>query len=768
MERQETETAADGSFVFPRLPQGKFRIDVSAPGIGPVWKEDVSPGPEQVRITMDRDAGTRFKGTVVDYQTSAPVSDYVATTGYEGHNEERVEKDKSGTFTVTGLNANVGFRITVSKPGFTKIVRTYERNNLKDLKNVEDTFVLGPGGTVRGRLVDNAKKPLPAIPIVIVRKEPGFASQNVGRTETDTEGRFEARNLMPGSWQVCIGDQSVEEFSHDKLAPVQLDHGKVVDIGQIVVTEKSKYSRLFGELLRAPGYKPVANCRIFYGDGENEHAQEVLTDRDGRFDVKIRGTYTRASIPQYGLWGDLGCETSGCLILLGSGRIHGVVKRGGKPVSNGHVSLGYHDANLEIHKQELGPPPWRNSETLQYEKKLGPDGGYEFPCVFAGTSEIEVYTPNEKGDMYNRTKKKVEVPVSGDVQADFDLEGGISGKVVDGQGSPVSDVIVSVQDGRGDLDLEHSNLTARTDGNGCFSFQVLPDSAGKYTLGALKKGFGMTVVKGVEFSSEKKATPIQIKLDPSVAGTIEFAVPSDKGSSPSPQLILHGDGWSYNSSEAGADGTMAIKGVPPGKYQLDIFAGSWGITRDVEVFAGQTARVAGAEHKGGTFIWTLAEKSPERLRLCYVFVKQVGVPDDGKQHMYPLSAAGVCRIDDLPPGSWHAELKEMNTVYAEADVVVRPGATTEKTTNVDTQAYQDKLNATKPAYMEALRNQGRPDFESIMREREAQWQEYKKKNPNGDMASFARETSGQLRQQLDRAHARPQPPKPLVTPTPFR
>lgn len=176
-----------------------------------------------------------------------------------------------------------------------------------------------------------------------------------------------------------------------------------------------------------------------------------------------------------------------------------------------------------------------------------------------------------------------------DVQLVLDVQGGISGVVVDDKGNAVPEVQVNAfldmwgSGGAADMALAGMS-TATTDGAGAFTIHGLPD--GQYKLWAARNAAsrrdwgkdGVTAKVGDKSVRIVLASP----------GVLKGVVKIDGQSTPPKSALVE---VGYNAWQAaGADGAFTVGDLSPGQYEVTVRGPEFAqlIKHDVKIEAGQT------------------------------------------------------------------------------------------------------------------------------------------------------------------------------------
>jgi protocatechuate 3,4-dioxygenase beta subunit len=440
-----TRTGPDGAFRFTGIYPGLVALSARTPLYRPaVQRGIVVGGSEPLRLHFPREPALTLEGRVVLDGTQAdPLAG--ATVRATPQRDDRVrlhavphvtETRADGTFELSGLSAGV-HRLEIAHPQRSTAIRTVS----VDGRAAPLAVKLSPRVAVRGRLIGAE---LVSTELLLVTQ-----ARERARTRTDTGGRFE----FPGTYSagpatLVLQERAIcFEQTSDRRVVLELD-------GAAVSLAVAPALLLTGDVGDA-GNQPIQGVEVFV---ESEWMPGIdllrepaaVTDEDGRYQLHVglqaapellfrhpAFAATMVRLPRHAS----GMQQT--VTLHPPSRIAGVVRRDGKPLPAAIVHL---------------PPdgPTRAWSTT------GPDGAFALHGIPPGEHQILV-----------RYGTLTEFSASATVLPGLDTEHlvltvppgrSLAGRVVDGQGQPLPDVLVSV-----DAPLA---LYVATDAGGRFTLDV--------------------------------------------------------------------------------------------------------------------------------------------------------------------------------------------------------------------------------------------------------------------------------------------------------
>ncbi len=283
-------TGEDGAFAIPRLPSGRYRLNVAARGyvrrLGGEhgdwrsYQDEVETGDKPVRLVLEKTG--RIEGRIVDTNTGAPIPVYEIEFAYG----PMVRPDSSSSMRRTYLEPEGRFSLEVDTrakyvvaraEGFapkSKAIRVGPDENLRDI-----VLALSPAPVFEGRTLDPDGAPLPFahlyFPFGDDEREFHFAEEVDIFLSSDAQGGIVLDHFAPGSYR--IGCFSPGFLRAQQTIEVKPDQGGTVEWR---VRHGGKISGRF-----TYAGKPVADTRI---ELRNNRAgvmfnRETFTDANGEY-----------------------------------------------------------------------------------------------------------------------------------------------------------------------------------------------------------------------------------------------------------------------------------------------------------------------------------------------------------------------------------------------------------------------------------------------------------------------------------------------------
>ena len=224
-------TDRNGRFVIEGLEDVRYELFAQKEGMAPLRRGGVTPGPDEVRLTLAAQGGVR--GWVTDAATGAPVTSFSVGRGgrgLPGLDPEALLRSggvgpvehPDGEFTLDGLDPGT-HELTFKADGYVKQAVTVD---VPSGDVVEVTVTLENGGALEGVVVDAQGKPVAGarvtegngesgdstIAVMIVADDSGEETSTVtlgeGGVTTDADGRFLLTGLAPGKVDLTISHRA--------------------------------------------------------------------------------------------------------------------------------------------------------------------------------------------------------------------------------------------------------------------------------------------------------------------------------------------------------------------------------------------------------------------------------------------------------------------------------------------------------------------------------------------------------------------------------
>jgi len=585
--RSEAVTDGRGAFRIEGLGARPATLLVRAPGFGPVRRESVRPGS---RVEVYLFAGPTLRGSVRD-EAGKAVAGATVRVFAEGWNASppAEETDAAGRFVLAGVDAGeywatarAGSRATAVAP-----VTIGREDAVLDL-------VVGDGGFVAGRVVDEAGRPLAGVrlrpEVLDGRGLPAVVSQSMA-AESAADGTFALGPLQAGTIGVGFARRGyaparvtamVRSRDSTDLRDVTLEAGLSIR-GRVRGRDRVGIA---GALLRAEA------------EGGEADAVEGETEADGAFELSgLRPAGYSITAQAAGFAAGHARATAGGdpveIVLSRGGSITGrVVDAAGEPLAGASV-LG------EAEGDDAGEP-----RSFWVTTGDGGDGRFATSDSAPGAYVLRVRAAGV-GEA-SRTGVKVVAGQTTDVGTIVLERGGaVVGTVVDadGQGIPGATAI-AVRD----LHTRSSeDPKAETDAAGAFEIRgVRP---GKVEVEVRHPAFVRGRASGVDVDPERDPTPVRIVL--MRGGRIEGRGRHRDGRPFADGRVmlasLDGGGLGGEPTPTLPDGSFVAEHVPAGRVQVSlltrvsshpsiggppgmtILAGA--VSREVEVREGETVSV---------------------------------------------------------------------------------------------------------------------------------------------------------------------------------
>ncbi|HET6201325.1 MAG TPA: carboxypeptidase regulatory-like domain-containing protein [Planctomycetota bacterium] len=219
---QRFDGASDGRYVFGGLEPGRYALlaSTSAHAQGYSSEFEISKGQRVTNVDIALTAGGRLVGRLVDGKTSKGVAGATLTTRDNGYQDNpfveifrpflvtnvsssSIRTGSDGSYVVDHLMPGT-YQVEIDHPSYTKkyvkdlVVQEGKETPVSDI-------AMFPGATIRGVAVSAGGAPLAQAQVTVrpsANSTPATPTQR--QIRTDANGRFLARNLPPGEYDVSV------------------------------------------------------------------------------------------------------------------------------------------------------------------------------------------------------------------------------------------------------------------------------------------------------------------------------------------------------------------------------------------------------------------------------------------------------------------------------------------------------------------------------------------------------------------------------------
>ncbi len=268
-------TGADGAFEM-KLPKGDYLFYAASDSLVYLDRSEMTSvkadGKLSKPIELKLEKGCNVEGSVIDSATGQPVGG-VKILSRDG---DHAESDASGKW---GMVVNKGGKaITAVKEGYYWPIVNFRSSDDTAKVKVE----IRPGGTLKGRVLDEEGKPIPGA-WVGTRNSGYFPSQHA---KTDADGRFALPGLDPDAKLAVSASADGYDYLSDQ--PVTFAAGQRE--AQVEFTLKKTKRRTISGRVTKPDGSPIEGAKVAYGDGTHYvNYVSVKTDKDGKYEIKDAG-----------------------------------------------------------------------------------------------------------------------------------------------------------------------------------------------------------------------------------------------------------------------------------------------------------------------------------------------------------------------------------------------------------------------------------------------------------------------------------------------
>ncbi len=560
--RRETSSNADGTYLCSGLLPGRYQVWCEPPeGVGrtydPPRQMSVGRDEQLTGIDFSFERGATISGRVTDATMNgiegAILQGYAQAKGRYSLSEART--DTHGNYRLTGVLRNSKCRIFVKSDqhgiAYSDVTPVPTEGEVTGID-----FVLGPGASVSGRVVDTNGRYMHNAWLKLTGADRTSRLWETAPYETDEAGRFEMSGIGPGTYQFEVGFGSRGHYRKTLSDPVTVTAEERIT-GVEVVVEAVGQGVVAGRVRDDSGngvYGVQVDVRIATGsrpgtqtDASGHYRFENLADGKVRLDFSHEN-YVSESIKDVPV-GTMDAD----VVMTRRGSVAGVVRDAATrvPITDFSVETGRHGYWLGFAKgfqSEVGEFLMENVSPGEVTLKASAAGyaPQEIPDILVQsgqtTTGIEFYLC--KGDI-----------VRGMVVAASDAR-------------PVAGANIYLGGIPEDPLVRERNAIAVTSADGSFVLKDL--AAGEQTVGVRHPEFATaTAVVTVREGEENQVT---IRLGP--AGIVAGHVSENDVAVSGATLFLNGSGTDHRYHDRGRtdiDGYYRFQGLAAGTYRVSAY-----------------------------------------------------------------------------------------------------------------------------------------------------------------------------------------------------
>lgn len=509
-------TKADGTFAFPTVAAGTWRLTATHADHGPATSApltvDGTNAKNNVELTLT--AGGTVKGKVVDKE-GKPVASAEIRVIARGHVDWRARRQAltggDGTFAVTGLPLRAMDVVASHDSGASAIASA----DLAAKPEVEVALTLEVTGVIAGTVVDKKGQPIGDAQVIAepvlsgnTTDRAAWSVRGIQETVTDQAGAFKLTGMPDGSYRVRASRPGAKEAMMSVATPVLAKPGETI---KITVGGDGK---LIGKVA-LDGKAPV---RFFVSIGElrmpfsTADGAFSLSLAEGKHAVSISGPgFVDKVIPDVAMTETKDTDLGTITVTAGRSISGRVLDASGSPVAKAQVAAG---AMLSGNGKDLYIP-----DESRFAKDTTTDEDGRFTLEGFGPTSLTVVAGKE-----GARSPSVQLPASTDsarLELVLQPTTGLDGKIVR-EGKPAADVVIIANP----IGAVASNFFTTTGPDGTFALDAL--APGSYIVYPMFGGGGnkpkdiytrrVEVIAGKRAKVEIDATPGTLALSITVKG----------------------------------------------------------------------------------------------------------------------------------------------------------------------------------------------------------------------------------------------------------
>jgi len=629
-------TDEDGHYRIEGLYDAPHNVNLHYADYGGEYHQDVEVGREDADFVMGAGNKITLIGNVKDWKTGDPIEKFKVSG-----NGVKPEKDPEtpGRFVIKKLNPKMSYRLKIESEGY----RSLDTGYIKLPENedtIERTYELGPGGGVKGRVVNKLTQiPLEGVDVYVYDTSNEWEiSQKIPADSLTTreDGLFNFEELPAGTCSIhFIPPQPLKPSL--KNAPIK--HGDMTDMGDVEMTGGGI---IRGKLVQMPDEILLQGKTItlqgFSGLLGKKHT--TTTDDQGRFEFKgvQSGRYSIRAV-EYNIseFAEvMEDEANEYILRVGTGALKGVVLKNGKPQI----------ANVHIRQTHIG-----TGRSTKTDSK----GAFEITGLVPGTWKITFYM----GGYTRSVQEHVEISPDKVTEKTFELPSGrIVGKVVNENNEPVKGARVSarlMQVADAEDGYTPKTWSDESDKDGAFVIADLLSSS--YAVSATKTGFGLVLVENVIVPDNADSAPVLLRLEKGKGGTLVSVALNLTNAQPVPEA------WCYlttaqgvrfdHGKDRGPDGVITIPNIPSGTYRVQVSSFGFSVHEHiVEIKEGETVELEDVMYEAGALRWTVLDGDGHPVPNAPCRIEPIEANSIEKVREGPTDSQGLWIQRGLYPGSY--------------------------------------------------------------------------------------------------------------------
>ena len=569
-EKRTTTSDAEGKFAYENVPFGHYVLtavkDDNARSMEGVIDEQNTHREVTLKIraagsisgVVHNAEGKPIAGALVlpHQRDTNGVYDDIRANGF------RTKSDANGQFTLANIQAGK-WKLYARAKGYAALVTDYIAVGEKNAQ-----LVLTGGGSIKGRVIDDAtKQGAPNLSVVLGSDAGERGSYSA---KTDKDGNFQISNVRPADYVARL-ESPVLVLTGNAKATVT--DGKEATVELHVVRGGSVAGRVYDKDTNVG----IAGAKM-RADGPGKGA-EATSDASGNYRINglVEGNYqvVRSETPGYGR-GDWR-ERSQVAVKLGQD-ITGVdfPCTKGAPVSGAVFDRdGQPAAKARIEARSGNQGDYADAQTKD-------DGTFE---VFGLQASDKLSLRAQKDDLVSEIAGPMPLPAEGvqGIVLTLGTEAGIDGVVVDNNGRPVANVGIMATSG----EVGFGGASERSDPKGAFKVRKL--SQGTYKLYASR---------GNSFRTDKAAAVVPVEAGQVVTGvqlvlteedglTIGGHVTDEAGKAIGEAQVNAWNRLGSNSDTmTDSSGAYTLTGLKEGDYSIRVYHHSHSQTNKDNIPAG--------------------------------------------------------------------------------------------------------------------------------------------------------------------------------------